>query len=233
MIIRDYASFIEMIRTHKGRSFAYDVEDLRRLAHVPIGMCECGCGLPTGTYPRTNRTQGAIKGAPKRVIPGHANRTNPFIHILNNISVDGVTGCWHWTGSVFSESQRPRWTLGQREPDKEVLAYRAVYRLMVGDIPEGFYVCHSCDNPSCVSPNHLWLGTARDNSQDASQKGRLPTGASNRDSQGTNVKLNVEMVRQIRKSSDSTKALASRFGVSPSTVTLVRQRKTWKDVDAD
>jgi len=47
------------------------------------------------------------------------------------------------------------------------------YRIFKGDIPKGLYVCHACDNPRCINPDHLWVGTAKENMQDAKRKGRL------------------------------------------------------------
>jgi hypothetical protein len=81
--------------------------------------------------------------------------------------VDKTTSCWIWTHStnkfghgMFSFQGK---TLG---------AHRFSFQLHNGNISNGFYVCHSCDNPACVNPNHLWLGTASDNMQDMIKKGR-------------------------------------------------------------
>lgn len=77
-------------------------------------------------------------------------------------------GCWEWVGSKqiggYGELRATRtW---------KVLAHRVSWQLHYGRIPEGFYVCHHCDNRCCVRPDHLFLGTAQDNTDDMIAKGR-------------------------------------------------------------
>ena len=75
-------------------------------------------------------------------------------------------GCWTWNASTIGY---PPFEYGHFNGST---AHRYSYQLHHGDIPEGMFVCHTCDNPLCINPKHLFLGTAKDNSQDRINKGR-------------------------------------------------------------
>lgn len=77
-------------------------------------------------------------------------------------------GCWEWTGSLQTQGYGNIEIKGKR-----LLPHRIAYVLHKGEIPQGLSVCHHCDNPKCCNPEHLFLGTAADNMNDASQKGRM------------------------------------------------------------
>lgn len=97
------------------------------------------------------------------------------------------SGCWEWTGGRHSYGYGVFMLPGS---DKHVRAHRYSYERTYGPIPDGLVVMHKCDNPPCVNPDHLQLGTKRDNIWDAVIKGRTKTGnrhwtiAGVRDSQG-------------------------------------------------
>jgi hypothetical protein len=77
--------------------------------------------------------------------------------------------CWEWpTRFIDTNYARIHWD------GEDQRGHRLFYEKFIGPIPEGMFVCHRCDNPPCVNPSHMFLGTAKENLCDASRKGRLP-----------------------------------------------------------
>lgn len=130
--------------------------------------------------------------------------------------VEKSDGCWEWQG------QRNRKGYGELSiSSKWVKAHRYSWSLVNGQIADGLFVCHRCDNPCCVRPSHLFLGTTTENQVDAAIKGRR------------GKRLTKAAVLAIRaRSSESPFALAGVFGVSHSTIHDVIQRRTWRHVEA-
>lgn len=119
--------------------------------------------------------------------------------------------CWIWTAAT-DVSGYGQITSGRAEKFKQIKAHRASWILFVGPIPEGLDVLHSCDNPPCVNPGHLFLGTQLDNSCDMVRKGRC----------GTRTKLSWDDVLSIRASSDPMKVVAAEYGIHPTYVSILR-----------
>lgn len=135
-------------------------------------------------------------------------------------------GCWNWN------SLRPDGRANVFYYDgRYMAAYRASYLINKGPIPDGEQVCHDCDNPACVNPDHLWLGSQLANMGDMISKGRR---ASFKGSSHGQAKLTEKLARQIideyTNGGTTLKALASKFSVSVSTVHRVVLRKGWSHV---
>jgi hypothetical protein len=145
----------------------------------------------------------------------------------------GEDDCWPWLAAKSAGYGRIGNPLGRGH--SPLFAHRVSYELAFGPIPEGQYVCHHCDNPSCVNPAHLFLGTQADNLQDAKRKGRMRGPRVTRDA-NSHTKLttaDVEYIRALRAgairegvrlrpgSGVSIDSLAKRFGVNRSTIANV------------
>jgi len=109
-------------------------------------------------------------------------------------------------------------------------AHRTSYEVAHGPIPAGLHVLHRCDNPPCVNPAHLFLGTHADNMADAAAKGRTSRCGKVKGSDHPLAKLDAQKVREIRGSDEMGVTLARRYGVYPTLICRVRQRKSWAHV---
>lgn len=144
--------------------------------------------------------------------------------LLRNIQKGQPDECWLWTGYKRPKGGYGEVYLGTKPNRERVLAHRAVYETFNGSAADAL-VCHSCDNPSCVNPKHLFLGTIQDNMDDRNSKQRQARGESNASS-----KLSEEDVKMLRKDGRTHSYWANQFGVAESTISEARSGKTWKHV---
>lgn len=161
----------------------------------------------------------------QRVIP-------PKERIMKFVSKDNATGCWNWTGTVRSE-KKPygRLIIGSRTRGdrRSIGAHQYSYMVFVGPIPNGICVCHRCDNPRCVNPDHLFLGTKKDNADDRDRKGRLKRAPVLRGDNAPWAKLTRQQVSEIRKSKLSSEKLAPVYGVCSSHIRSLRRGNHFQD----
>jgi hypothetical protein len=135
---------------------------------------------------------------------------------------DSASGCWPWQGHRSKQGYGMFCLAG-----RTVRAHRYSFFLNNGRIPPGLFVLHSCDNPVCVNPSHLRIGTARENSMDIAKRRRQPYGEKHH-----LARLTEADVRSVRQSSASSVALGKQFGVSSRAILNIRHGRTWKSVDA-
>lgn len=164
---------------------------------------------------------------------------SPKKHILNNIEIDADTGCWNWTrGKKTHNGYGETWVNRKR-----YRAHRLAYIAFVGPIPKGKVICHHCDNPACVNPDHLWAGTQRENIRDSIRKGRFTMAIKNlncslrkgcKGIQNASSKLNEKQVTSIRQEyaekNTSHSKLAKKYSVSRTTIYEILNRRTWNHI---
>lgn len=132
----------------------------------------------------------------------------------------GTDECWNFCGF------RDKDGYGEFQVEnKHYRAHRLSYELNSGPIPDGLYVLHTCDNPSCCNPSHLFLGSQLDNIRDMVKKGRR---AQARGEEHSSSKLTSQQALYIRLSTESLRVLANKFGVTQGTIGHIRAGRTWK-----
>lgn len=141
-----------------------------------------------------------------------------FLEKINKLP--GEDGCWEWTGAPRTDDG---YGIFQGKS-----AHRFSYELHFGTIPHGLCICHSCDNPKCVRPDHLFAGTHAQNMQDCIRKGRFahPIGERN-----GRTKITEAIATSIIDNSTETQSqIAQRLGISPSLVSYILSGKRWGHV---
>lgn len=107
-------------------------------------------------------------------MPALGQRTPAHIRALDKTLIG--EGCWEYGGKIRTDGYGSVWIQNGTKEGTTALAHRVVYEGMVGPIPEGMYLCHHCDNPKCVRPDHIFVGTDADNKADMYAKGRQAKG---------------------------------------------------------
>lgn len=186
---------------------------------IEYGYCHCGCGQKTKLAPRNRENRGWVKGEPQRFIPGHGNtgRASKAVGFFENVTPGAPDECWPWKGTIDRSGYGQ---LGWRH--KLWKSHRVSYEIYKGD-PGSLHVLHTCDNPACVNPNHLKLGTNTDNVIDMFSKGRGYV-------KGKMLTFDeVSEIRRLSEQGESRSALARKYGVHCTTITniaLYHTRKT-------
>lgn len=147
-------------------------------------------------------------------------KTTSKKRLLNNVSVGHESGCWIWNGGKSKKTGYGCFTYN----NKSHSAHRASWKLFNGEIKNGLCVCHKCDVRLCVNPNHLFLGTHKDNMQDCKKKGRLKShiGVKN-----NSCKLDVLSVLEIARSKETSVYLSKKYNINRKMVTNIKNGYSW------
>lgn len=179
------------------------------------------CGRPTNGHGLcSSHTAQRRRGISLRAIPPKRTPEERYWSFVAK-----TDNCWLWTGGKDQKGYGG--FMGMK-------AHRFGWQLQNGPIPPGLLCCHHCDNPSCVRPDHLFIGTPKDNSQDMVAKGRVQRACRGRVGMAAyNSRLTDDNVREIRlllASGLSFTKIGRRFGVTKMPIQDIAHRRRWTHV---
>lgn len=188
-------------------------------------LCKCDCGKEiivnqSQLYGRGSTSCGCHDYKNKKLV-GKENYNEIIKEKIKKYTVVDDNNCWIWQGSKHRQGYG---NLNYKRIPS--LAHRVSWMVHKGDIPEGVKVCHKCDITSCVNPDHLFLGTQKENVSDAIQKGKY----SNRLIGKRRNKLNHEQVQEIKKlhcDGINRKDLEIKFSVSKTCIAKILTNRSW------
>ena len=151
---------------------------------------------------------------------------NDLARFWLHVNKRGEVDCWEWATPGDVHGYGSFWLKG-----RQVKAHRAAWKLLVGEIPAGMCVCHKCDNPSCVNPSHLFIGTHADNMMDMAAKGRAVGGTGAKYGRlHHKAKLTEKVIILARKriaNGERVTHIAKEYGCSHSAISNAVRGKTW------
>jgi hypothetical protein len=168
----------------------------------------------------------------KLYAPAGTTQTDPAHlakRLANGLAAAQDGKCWEWTRICNQHGY------GQlRVAGRMVYAHRLAYELGVGEIPDGMHVLHQCDNPRCINPAHLSVGTRSQNMKECSERGRarIPEPSKPGESNGSSKLLDVDVrsIRRLLSQRQTQQSIADRFGVSQRTISDINLGKKWRHV---
>lgn len=141
------------------------------------------------------------------------------------------TGCIEWNGCKDKDGYGLLIVSGLSEKKRNVRAHRLSYLVNFGEINDGMFVCHSCDNPSCINPAHLFVGTPADNVADMMEKGRYVSGGKphfgESNPKAKLTRKQVDGIIVLKKFGISAQKIADSLGMNKSSIHRIFSGKVW------
>lgn len=173
----------------------------------------CGCDFPKGHFRPRKSDEEYFEHVKKELVS------------KRNI----INGCWEFIGQIDRNGYgRRTFTIKGKKQKKPV--HQIAYLLWKGEIPEKMFVCHTCDNRKCFNPEHLWIGTCKDNLQDMKNKGRCVNHKGENHPRAKLTEIDVLDIRSLYQEGICMADISRKYKVTSSAIDYICKRKNWKHI---
>ncbi len=156
-------------------------------------------------------------------MPNKYTEKERILKFWDRVNITGLLDCAEWTGAKNRRGYGVAWN-----GENTILAHRFAWELIYGAIPDGLYVLHKCDNPSCCNTSHLFLGTHADNQCDKINKGRQSRGTDRYFAKLSDA--DIPEIRSLLKQGVVQTLIAKKYEVSRRVIGKIKQGKAWKHI---
>lgn len=197
--------------------------------------CQCDCGNIRKYTLKGGLTRGKTKscGCDHPISSLGANLTfEEYYEHTRKRLLKGIkenNGCWEWQGSLNNKGY-PFQSWGQKPNKKKTTLHRVSYLVWKGEIEKGKCVLHKCDNPKCINPEHLYIGTYKDNTKDVLDRGRGNAPKGSKAGMSKLTEWQVVEIRKMREEGKTLKEIGDHFSMTGANICDICKRKTWKHV---
>lgn len=134
-----------------------------------------------------------------------------------------MSGCWLWTGTSNTQGYGTFYANGRLH-----IAHRFSWELHNGPIPEGMLACHHCDTPPCVNPDHLFVGTHKDNAQDSLKKGRHSRANGDHWNRSSITWDDIPKIKELKEQGLTYEEIGKQYGVGPTCIYDICKNRSWR-----
>lgn len=196
--------------------------------------CLCDCGIIVnnliGNEIKRGRKKSCGCDSPLYVLGSNLNLSEYYEHTKKRLILKRTieNECWIWNG-IKNNKGYGFIAWGQGSTNRKWVVSRIAYTIWKGEIPDGFFVCHKCDNPRCFNPDHLFIGTQKDNASDAKKKGRIHRPSISKKGYFKLKENDIPIIRELRKSGMKLQEIADIYNVTNANISDICQGHTWRN----
>ena len=198
-------------------------------------LCVCECGNTRKNVVKEGLRRGKTKSCgcdfPNGSLGANLSKEEYFEHTRKRLKKKILikNECWEWQGQLNNHGYAfASW--GQAEEKKKTVLHRVAYAIWIEEVPRGLCVLHKCDNPKCINPEHLYLGTKKDNTRDIKNRNRFNPARGEKCGMSKLKSEEILEIRDLREKGMTLNQISHKFDVTYENIHAICKRRTWRHI---